>query len=238
MDSCYSYEPKSKTLKIVVPLLREKNKKLFFKIIRKVHDEGGLIWKESKTETLNSYVSYLAKNPDQDISQFFSGILPPDDYSALRMSLFLRAQSKRGFKIDDLKRDISNRFGTRGNNITNLCSAGYFEQFQELYMKVPKAEFYKYYEMVVGERAKALFIHRGMNINDIECEVDTTVEKALKYHMQDFKIHAKGDGNVKLTVKFANSRTGNENYTMKQSFSDPKIPAIEYIIEIKRPIIS
>jgi len=230
----FSYEPKSKELRISVPELKARDKKLLLKLIQKVFDDGGLLWKESKREALIEYSDYSSGNEDQAILDFFLGVLKSNDYSALKMALFLRSQSKKNKSVDVYKVDIRERFGDRGNNIANLCSAGYFEdEFMSLYDNISNDDFWKYYEMVVGDKARALFVHRGMNLNAIEKEVEKMVAKALKYHMDDFRIHGKGVGNVAVISSFVSSRTGKENYTVTLKFKDPKIQAIEYLVKVR-----
>jgi len=237
MGSMYSYEPKSKVLEIVVPKLGVENKKLLLRIIRKVVNDGGLIWKDTKIDELNSYNDYTATRDDKKTLNFFSGILNRDDYFALKMSLYLRDQSIKGKSIGSYKMDIRTRFGERGANIANLCSSGYFEdEFMPLFIskEISQKEAYDYYEMVVGAKARALFVYSQMTVSEIEEQVEKMVDKAIKYHMNDFRIHGKGDINVGNIKEFVNARTGKERYKISTVYDVAKIKAVEYTIEIKR----
>lgn len=235
IDSLYSYDSKNKILKIFAPELGKKNKELLFKLIRKTFNEGGLIWKSTKSEALNSYNDYTTHNKDQKILDFFRPILNNNDFSALKMSLFLRVQSEMGKDINMYKAEIRNKFDDRGANIANLCSAGYFEnEFEKLYMTVPKTEFHEYYEMVVGAKARALFVNVHMTVNQIEKEVNEMVEKAIKYHMDDFRLHGKGKTNVTRIEKFVKLRTDKDGYKIEKVYDDPKLSAVEYLVKIIR----
>jgi ribosome recycling factor len=234
-DEMYSYEKKNKILEINVPKLSAGNKELLFKIIRKVHEDGGLLWKDTKKETLVSYSKYNASNKNSETLEFFSGIIPPADYNALKMAFFLRYNSDKGLDIHTYKMDIINKFGDRGKNIANLCSAGYFEdEFKPLYLSSTRPTFSKYYEMVVGDGARALFVNMKMNVDSIAKEVEVMVVKAIKYHMDDFRIHAKGAGNVTTIKKFVDSVLGQKSYVIIKVWEDSKIKAIEYLVTIKR----
>ncbi|MBI4932208.1 MAG: hypothetical protein HY841_15725 [Bacteroidetes bacterium] len=234
-DSTYSYDEKRGILKIVVPDLEIRDKSLLLEIIRKVKEDGGLGFKDSKKEILNSYIEYVSNNSDKNILQFYSDILTKDDYGALKMSLYLRYEAKKGNNIFIYKKDIRNKFGTRGVNISNLCSAGYFEtEFRELYNTEEEKEFRRYYEIAVGMGARALFVNSHMNVPAIEQSFEVMLDKALRYHMKEFRIHGKGKINVINIKKFVSERkiTAEDVYTIKKVYDDLDLFAIEYIVEI------
>ncbi|MBX7204292.1 MAG: hypothetical protein K1X81_02600 [Bacteroidia bacterium] len=237
VGSLYSWEPKDKILTISLPVAHtsQRKKTAVFKIIRKIHNDGGLLWKKSKSEVLQTFGEYQKEDPDQETLEFFKPILPIDDFNALKLSMFLRYEDKKGNKnnVQRFKNDIRNRFGDRGGNIANLCTAGYFdEELKSLYLRIPREEFKEYYEMVVGDKARALFIHHDMGVDEIDAEVEKMFLKATKYHMGDFKIHGKGADNVKTLREFIKSRTGKEKYKIHIKYEDPKLPAIECIVNV------
>ena len=204
MDHAYSYSSKSKTLLIVADLLEKKDKPLLLEIIRKVFTGGGIILKKSKEELLASYKAYSTNNNDKSILAFFEGVLTKDDFSALKMSLYLRDQQNKGENVAEYKRDIRQKFGDRGANIANLCTAGYFEEefMPLLYNSVSKEKFYEYYEIVVGKKAKALFVHGGMGEDELELAFNEMLEKAIKYHIKHFHVHGLGYQNVSNIKEF------------------------------------
>lgn len=239
VDSIFSYNEKSKILNILVSKLEDANKALLIKIIRKVHETDGLILKQSKDDELISYSNYISDSgEDKKILDFFINKLPNDDYFALKMSLFLRNQAKSEKNIFPYKMDIRDKFGDRGVNIANLCSAGYFEEFISFYKAVSKETFDNYYEMVVGARARALFVNFTMNVAEIEKQINIMVEKAINYHMPDFRVHGKGKNNVSNINEFIKSRNGKEGYTIhkvnNQIYDNPALLVVEYIFTIKR----
>lgn len=230
----YAYEPKKKVLEINVCGLKIIDKTLLLDIIRKVHEDGGFLWKASKQEALDSYAKYSSTNKYKDTLALYSKILTKSDFEALKMSFYLRELDSKGKPIYTYKMDIFEKFGERGANISNLCSSGYFEnEFKLFYETDTVPDFMRYYELAVGEKARALFVHSRMSVENIDTEVNIMVEKALKYHMEDFRIHGKGKVNVQNIKEFASLRTDDDDYIMRLVYDDPKL-AIEYIVEIKR----
>ena len=241
IGSAYSYDSRNKVLTIVASILAKIDSGLLNRILVEAHNEGTVILKATKEDILNSYTKYVSENPDQKTLEFFKPILEndlklKDDFFALKMSLYLRDQSKKGQRIHNYKNDIRNRFGDRGANIANLCTAGYFEnEFMPLYNTVSKNEFYEYYENAVGNKARALFVHFGMDNDLITAEFDNMIAKGLKYHMRDFRVHGIGSQNVFSIKRFFSTRAAaeNEKFIIQKTYesaSSISIPAIEYTV--------
>lgn len=239
MGSTYSFDKKDKVLKIVVPLLQAQDKDLVLEIIRKIHNDGGLILKETKKTTLDTYSEYSRENANQTTLKFFESILDRDDFYALKMSLFIRSEMSRGVPVSAYKNDIRERFGERGSNIANLCTAGYFEkEFIPLYNAVTKEEFFEYYEIAVAKKARALFVHRGMGQDEMEDEFQKILERALRYHIKEFRIHGLGVQNVATLKQFFSEKeiTPEDKFIFKKG-EERTSPAfvIEYIITLLNP---
>ena len=234
IGSPYLYERKEKILTIIICNLSTHDKPLVFELIRKIHDEGGLIWKETKKETLELYKEYSTSDKNKDVLEFFKPILDKDDFEALKMAYFIKSEMHAHHKVHEYKKDIRDKFGERGANIANLCTAGYFEiEFMPLFEKVSRADFDTYYELAVGKKARALFIHTGMSHVEIEEEFYKMVDKALKYHMNDFRVHGLGEVNVSSIKNFFNHRVASseEKFVIKKRY-ETEFPtvSIEYII--------
>jgi hypothetical protein len=236
IGSLYSYDKNDKILKIDAHRLNRKDKELLHAIILKKFNDGDLLFKRSRVETLNSYSLYESIHKDHKILDFFRDKLPPKDFYALKMSLYLRNQALLGKNISVYKRDIGERFGERGINIANLCTAGYFDIFKEVYNPDKPEEFRQYYELVVGKKAIALFINQEMGVADIEREVLNMIEKAEKYHIPEFWIHGKGTFNIKNIKQFLTSRgrgAANE-YKIELVYEIQSIPIVEYKVTITK----
>jgi len=94
----------------------------------------------------------------------------------------------------------------------------------------------EYYELVVGAKALALFISSQMDEVEIRTNVHEMVDKALKYRLDHFRIHAKGKGNIDCLKNFINSQKSEDvhTYMVKKVYEEPSIPAIEYVIQPTR----
>ncbi|HEX7413832.1 MAG TPA: hypothetical protein VF411_07275 [Bacteroidia bacterium] len=237
-DSTYSYDKSSKILCINVPNLKVTDKEFLFEIIRKVHEDDGLLWEDSKTAALNSYAEYYTKSNKNEILSFFQGYLSVADYTALKMSLFIRYQAKKGRDVNMFKKDIRDKFGDRGANISNLCSSGYFEdEFMPLLKNGGTIQdFQTYYEMAVGAKARALFVHASMSVNDIEKEINIMAEKAIRYHMDDFRVHGRGRHNIDNIEKYVKSISEETDlgFEIKKAYYNERLSVVEYIVEITR----
>ncbi len=239
MGSPWSYSRKNKILTIVSKNWDPKDRSILLEIIKKAFKSGGLIWKSTKEEILESYIRYYKESPDQNILRFFSDILPIDDYTALKLALYLRDEQKKGKNISNYKKDIRDRFGERGANIANLCTAGYFEsEFLPLYNSISKEAFLEYYEITVGKKARALFVHRGINEDQLGIEFEVMLQKATKYHMEGFRIHGIGTQNVSTIKNFFNNRVNSpeDNFIVKREYEKVDPPAVEYEVIIQTPL--
>ena len=229
----YAYEPKEKILTLLVNNFEGVNKDNLELLIKEWFNNGLLVLRTDTEKVFKSYSKYHNENPDIDTLKFFQDILSKDDFSALKLSLYLRNELKKGKYISSFKSDIRNKFGDRGANIANLCTSGYFEsEFMPLYNKEGREEFDKYYKIVVEEKARALFVHSSMDINT---EFEKILEKSIKYHMKDFRIHGLGSQNVSAINDFITKRQSQEcNFTIKKRYEkyDPFV-VVEYEVKIK-----
>lgn len=236
MGSKYSYEKKDRILLIVINNLDADEKKVVQGIIRELYDAGETLFKKSKEETLSKYIAYRENNTDKEVLDFFEKLLPRDDYSALKMGLFIRDLMSTGKPIYAYKQDIRDRFGERGANIANLCTAGYFEEeFMPFYKEYSSQEFKEYYELAVGKKARALFIHSMMTPEQVNDEFENILTRAMRFHMNDFRIHALGRSNVKAIKDFFSKKSEDEReytWSVKYERNDPQ-SVIEYVVTVK-----
>ncbi len=230
----YSFDDKTNILTVVVENLSPSEKISVHKSLVKAHNDEHLFWKASKSELISKYKAYSSSNENAQILIFFKKILKPDDYNALKTSLYMESLAKQGMSIHSFKMGIRERFGLRGANISNLCSANYFEEvFMPLYNDTSQEEFYKYYELAVGEKAIALFVNSGMTVNKIKTEVGLMLEKAKKYRLKEFKIHGKGKINVNNINKFVKSIVPNKDgFIPVKLYEDDKLKVIEYNVVV------
>lgn len=178
-----------------------------------------LLLEKKSSDLLNEL--YTFKKTKNSTLEFFHGIIPPNDFIALKASIFIRDKFKTGDQINELKRDIIYRFGDRGKNICNLCSAGYFEGFlMPLYnadMSTEKNIFKKIYDDLISECMLAIFVYFGMEPKDIPHEIEEKIKISKKYGFKFIHIHGIGQKNINTIKKFI------ENNKNKKLFDVEKI---------------
>ena len=231
MGAPYTYEPNDKILKVTLSEFSEEDLDKLLPLIKKFFEETGLLILDNQEEVVESYSKYVDENADKKTLEFFKEVLYIEDFYALKMSLFMKSEKEKGASIDGYKKDIRERFGPRGTTIANLCNAGYFEnEFMPLYNEVPIEEFERRYELAVGKKARALFIHSGMTLEILQEAFDSVISKARRFHIDDFRIHAFGWQNVDLLKKFLKERLldDNENFNIIKRTEMTAPPAIEY----------
>ena len=214
--------------------LTDTQKEMLKPILREYIDNENKLLQVETAELLENLNAYKKDKTDQQILTFFQGIIPKEDFEALQASLYLRTVFKQGKNIIKLKRDIRNAFGTRGNNIANLCSAGYFEEFLiPIYnaTKDNENKFKELYELIVNNVVLAIFVHRDMSLEEISSQIIKKAEISKKYGLGVIHIHGIGESNV---AKIKNCLTQKENnftaFLEKSVFEKDNILIIELIL--------
>lgn len=152
------------------------------------------------------------------------------DWQALRDSLFLRNEFKNHHSITLLKQNIVHRYGERGNTISNLCTAGYFEATMIPLFNSDQKEFWTYYDLALNKGITALFVNQGMTIDKVGDEIKRRLESGRLYGLKYVHIHGIGDANIKKISTCIEKHKTTLGYTEKNVFSDTKLHVI--VIEI------
>ena len=110
---------------------------------------------------------------------------------------------ERGENVSNLKDDIVTRYGDRGRNICNLCSAGYFTSqikplYEEMYSQPDFSlnKFLAIYEIIVTESPYAFFINSWMSDKQAMDEVLKRMEVSRRYGIKYLNIHGIGRENT------------------------------------------
>jgi hypothetical protein len=148
--------------------------------ISKEYIENGNLLLEKKSSDLLKEL-YIFKQTQNSTLEFFRDIIPQTDLQALSASMFIREKFRNDEQIKDLKRDIIMRFGDRGRNISNLCSAGYFEEFLIPLYNSDKDKFFEIYEDLIKNSMLAVFVSSRMNADDIPTEIEKKILISKKY---------------------------------------------------------
>ncbi len=194
--------------------------------------EGGskLLMNET-SELLDNLYQYNQNNiDDKQILNFFKTNIPINDLEALESALFLRSKFRKKEDIKKLKADIRGRFGDRGNNICNLCTAGYFEEFLIPLFNSSKDRFDELYELIITNFLLAIFVHQGMEQDEVKIEIDRKINASKKYGIKFVHIHGIGERNI---TKIRECVTDNESteYLVKEIYKKDNILIIELLLK-------
>lgn len=162
-----------------------------------------LLLEEKARETLDDFRAVDGSTRNRQFLEYFQRKIPNEDLTILRASLYLKKVFDRGNPTEDLKQDIMRRYGDRGKNISNLCSAGYFESLIKPLYEVMRSshgfsqdKFLSFYNIIVGEFPFAIFINRNMSKIKVREDFLAKIEKNRKYGIQTLNIHGIGEHNV------------------------------------------
>lgn len=144
----------------------------------------------------------------QELISFFRGKIPPTDIEILRQAVFIKNKLDKREDVKHLKDGVVRQYGSRGRNICNLYSAGYFTaQIKPLYQELVsrptfyQAEFDAAYERIVTESPYAIFVSNIMDEGEIVSEVKRKITVAKNYGIHYLNIHGIGRENVNNIIK-------------------------------------
>lgn len=212
-----------KTLVINVNLLPSREQKNLKSIIATcIENDTAMFVVADKIPLLEKLYQYNDSG-DNRILLFFQPILSRVDWETLRDSLYLRNEFKKHANIQDLKEDIRNRYGERGKTISNLCTAGYFEEVMIPLYNSSKTDFWEYWNLALDMGITALFVHAQMKIKTISDEIKRRIDLGKKYGLKHIHIHGIGTKNIKNIRKCIEQEKGNLNFTEKNIFVDKSL---------------
>ncbi len=190
---------------------------------------------QTETDTLlEKLYQYNKENNDKQVLEFFRPIIPPKDLEALEASLYLRSVFKKHEEVGKLKEDIRANFGTRGSNIANLCTAGYFEEFLMPLYNASKEKFGELYNAIVQTAVLAVFVHQAMKLSDIPVEIEEKIKISRKYGISFIHIHGIGERNIKKIKECIQKQKDFFKFFEKKIFEKENIIIIELLLEQKK----
>lgn len=165
--------------------------------------KNGIPLLETKFRTqLEDYKQEIGQSENKKILEYFQGKIPTADIPILKASLYLKSLLNERRDTGQVKKDIVNRYGTRGKHISNLCSAGYFNTWiKPLFEEMAKApdftieNFQKVYNEVIDNMPFALFVNRGMNKSEIKKIIEEKITAMQAYGIKTLNIHGIGEKN-------------------------------------------
>ncbi|MBU2577081.1 MAG: hypothetical protein KKF50_05165 [Nanoarchaeota archaeon] len=211
-------------------LSKEKQEKLKLILKEKV-EEGSKLLEEKSFGLLRELINFQrTKGEDKKVLDFFQNLIPKEDFEALESSLYLRRRFQEKRDVSKLKEDIRTRFGDRGKNISNLCTAGYFENFLMPLFNSSKEGFDNIYNVVVSRSPMAIFVHSAMGEDQITRDIKTGLEVSKKYGIKFLHIHGIGDQNIRTIKRCIYENKELFNYYDKEIFENNGIIIVELIL--------
>ena len=168
----------------------------------------------------------LPVGDDEDLLKFYKDKLKPEMCQALEASLVVKNAHKKGQDIIDLKKDISRRYPTFGNNLCNLVTQGYFHgHFKYLFISMFDEQtfdisiYQKKVEKIVQSLPYTVFITRHRSYDDLSGEVRFKLEKLKKYGAGRLLLHGLGRENVSTTVNLLEEYKEDKNITIQKELN-------------------
>jgi len=208
----------------------EKQERL--KIILKENVEEGNKLLEKKSSSLLQDLIEFQKNKgdDKKVLDFFKTIISEEDLEMLENSLYLRKKFKERKDVRYLKDDIRTRFGDRGSNISNLCTAGYFENFFIPLYNSSQEDFKKIYELAASKSVLAVFVHSQMEDEEITTEIKIKLEISRRYGLKFLHIHGIGMQNIETIKRCIEDNKEFFNFYNKDIFEKDGIIVVEILL--------
>jgi len=194
---------RSKTLNINKSLLTPLENKNLGRTIRAALDEDGVIILEKESnKQLEQFKKFDKSTENKKQVEFLKKIIPPEDIKIWRAAIYLRNCFNKGKPVDHLKQEIIMRYGDKGRNIANVCSAGYINKFlvplyeyasENIENEDAKQKLFKsVYENLVEKLQFSIFVHSQTTVPEIVKEV----KKKIQYRVHLILIHGVGRENV------------------------------------------
>lgn len=224
------------TLGINLTKLSQAEKELLKPLLPQAVAEGALLLEDKSIKRIEDIESKEKESAEQKTLSFFKGKIPHEDFTALRASLYLRKRFQEGAdreEIAELKDDIIRRFSRRGRNISDLCSAGYFDAlirtiFEEMeHSGYSEEEVLDTYNLIVEEGTLTVFVSTGMSPDYVKNETEAKIKRNRRYGLHSLFIHGIGRTNIE-TIRTV-------IYDLKESYPTMKIKTAEQanIIKVK-----
>ncbi len=202
-------------------------KKEIIDVIVQNQDEALFLNKsEQKTKQIKRNLPIYT---DKELLKFYKDKLNPDMFKALEASIIVRNSWEKGEDITEIKRDIAWKYPSFGNNLCNLVTRNYFEEyFKELYENMLEQDdfsilaYQQEVERIVESLPYMVFINRHKSYEEFSGEVKFKIDRLKKYGTEKLKIHALGKDNVDKALKIVDEYKEDETITIEKSINQSK----------------
>lgn len=184
-------------------------------------DQGSYILETGVKELLDGFYAFNKSSDYSGSLKTLEPIIPSADYGALELAYFIKSRldKRDGINVGDLKSQIAFKYGKRGNHITNLCTAGYFENLLIPIHNQAPGIFEEYYNLIVEEEALTFFIHGQLTDSEIVSTIESKISRASAYGLPVIYIHSRGKKN-NATTKRAIKRYEKAHGELDKSFKE------------------
>ena len=222
------YNVSSNNLDINPPKLEQREKERLKKLFSLALEEDYIFLKSDSKTTIEDFKTKDISSDTQQVLQFLRPKIPPEDLNIWRAALYLKSYFKPSEKEKTklLKYEIMQRYGDKGKNIANLCTAGYFEDvLKPLYKslmdncedeEVAKGRFKKIYERIVNELPFTVFVSQHMKVEEIKSQVLIKRQYGIKY----INIHGIGKDNIRKIKEVIAYLEDCEEYKIKKEIRE------------------
>lgn len=167
-------------------------------------EESALVIDRQKNEVVEDFSKFESLPATQRTLEFFKGKISTHDHNILRAALYIKQIHESGRTVSTLKSELISRYGDRGKNISNLCSAGYFETYlRPLYEEMVEQDsfepllFQSRFDVLIDDFPNAVFVNSHMVEADIKAKILHKYSLAKRYGIGRLNIHGIGYDNVR-----------------------------------------
>ena len=232
----------SKHLTINITQLDQSGQDKLKNILNELKEDGYTLLEDKSNKRLADIVTEEQTDTSKKFLDFFRDKISPQDLEIVRGALYVKTLFDKGERnLDVLKADIRQKYGQRGNNIVNLCSAKYFESYLIPYYEhlskteVDKQEisrkFVGLFNTLAVELPFTVFVYHHMTAEEVLKQIASKFE----YGAEFVNIHGIGVHNVstiKEVVEEIRKSYGEENISV--SIEEEKKQIIKARIELRR----
>jgi hypothetical protein len=207
------------TININASQLNKKQEIALQKIIKEaVEQEDKLLLEDNAKKLLDNFENEEKNEESIEIINFFRNKIPTIDLEILRAALYIKGLYEQKAPVNSLKTDIIYKYGDRGRNIVNLCSAGYFISYiKPLYEEMESQvtfsndKFLDVYDTIIKYSAFSIFVNREMTLEVLLKKVNEQIEFNKRYGINHSTLHGIGHTNITkiqdVLTKIANKFT-------------------------------
>ena len=232
----------SKHLTLNITQLDQSGKQHLKEILNELKEDGCTLLEDKSNKTLESIQIEEKTSATQKFLTFFKDKVSPQDLEIIRGALYIKSLFDKGEgSLELVKAGIRQKYGQRGNNIVNLCSAKYFENyFIPYYEHLEKTEtdkqeilrkFAGLFDILATELPFTVFVNHGMTVEEVVKQTGSRFEYGAEY----VNIHGIGEHNVstiKDAIEEIRKNYGEENISV--SVDEEKKHVMKARIEFRR----